>query len=231
MALLGVYTCNEIDRYESFKNWLGGDAQTVLGYTSMDDWDAPHPGWMLDASYLGGTGLPINWSMPFAPYDAGVAEYQQIADGQHDDRYREWAQVILDSRSGDDGPIYVRPNWELGGEWYPWTHVANENPEVYKAAWAQFASVFHSVSDRFKMVWDTVPDRGPQEHLYPGDDAVGVVSQDHYWMPWFSGDDPQAAFEMAKAATSAASIGWPASPRSTASRSPSPSGACRAAAR
>jgi Ca2+-binding RTX toxin-like protein len=122
---------------------------------------------------------------------------REAAAGQHNGKYTDWANKILASRAGEGDPIYVRTTWELGGEWFPWTAAAKEDPQAYIKAFQQFAASFHDVSPRFKIVWDFVPDRGPVEQWYPGDEAVDVISQDVYWHTQYSGTDPVAAFDRA----------------------------------
>jgi beta-mannanase len=95
-------------------------------------------------------------------------------------------------------PIYVRTAWELGGEWYHWTAAAKSDPTAFIDAFRHFADSFHSVSSRFKIVWDVVADRGPVEQWYPGDAHVDVIGQDVYWHPQWNGTDPNAAFEVHK---------------------------------
>jgi hypothetical protein len=105
-----------------------------------------------------------------------------------------FARTILDSRAGDDRPIYVRTGWEMGGDWFPWGAQGIGNPEAFKAAFRNFATAFNAVSERFEIVWDVVGDKGDVEQFYPGDDVVDVVSQDFYWFTDWMGTDPVAAF-------------------------------------
>lgn len=198
-TLQGVYVGNEAASVKAFEKWLGKPVDAVLAYTSGGsdgDWNAPDPGWQIDMKkYLGGSGRPALWSIPMAPDNGGAAAYREIAKGIHNSMYVSWAKKILKSRAGDEGPIYVRTTWELGGEWFPWTQAAKEDPKAYRNAFKQFASAFHRVSGRFKMVWDFTSDRGPVEQWYPGDEAVDIISQDVYWIPEYAGDDAHAAFE------------------------------------
>lgn len=195
----GVYVGNEAASVKAFEKWLGKPVDAVLAYTSggsKGDWNAPDPGWQIDMKeYLGGSGRPGLWSIPMAPDDGGAAAYREIAKGVHNSLYISWAKKILKSRSGDKGPIYIRTTWELGGEWFPWTQAAKDDPQAYRNAFKQFALAFHSVSRRFQMVWDFTSDRGPVEQWYPGDEAVDAISQDVYWLPEYAGSDADSAFE------------------------------------
>lgn len=200
--ILGVYVGNNADDVRAFEQWLGRPVQAVLGYTSAGkngDWRAPDPGWQIDMpEYLGGSGRPVLWSIPMAPDDGGAAAYREIAEGRHNALYKSWAVKILQSRAGDRGPIYVRTTWELGGEWFPWTQAAKDDPAAYRKAFAVFAACFHQVSGRFHMVWDFTADRGPVEQWYPGDQAVDVLSQDIYWNAQYAGNNADEAFRRAK---------------------------------
>ena len=138
VAIQGVYVGNEAASVLAFEKWLGKPVEAVLGYTSggkKGDWNAPDPSWQIDMEkFLGGSARRVLWSIPMAPDDAGVEEYMEIAAGKHNAMYARWAEKILKSRAGDHDPIYVRTTWELGGEWFPWTKPANENPAVYREA-------------------------------------------------------------------------------------------------
>ncbi|GAA0584699.1 hypothetical protein GCM10009416_23860 [Craurococcus roseus] len=197
MTKLGVFIGNLPADLKQFEGWLGKPVDGVLGFTGSQSWGDADPGWQLTSGFLGGTGRHINWSIPAWPDSGGVGAMREVANGQHRDKHTDWAQKILASRSGDGDPIYVRTTWELGGEWFPWTGHAKEDPEAYKKAFGQFADAFHDVSPRFKIVWDFVPDRGEVTQWYPGDEAVDVISQDVYWHTQYSGTDPVAAFDRA----------------------------------
>ena len=176
-----------------FEAALGADVDAVHAFGA----DGIDPTWQLEPEWMGGAGKPIVWSIPFARDADGPEEYRAIAEGSRTEEFRSWAEEILASRSGDGDDIFVRTTWEVGGEWFPWTEVAQQDPDAFKGAWQEFARAFHEVSPRFRMVWDATADRGDVEQFYPGDDAVDVVSQDIYWQRQWQGDDAAAAFEQA----------------------------------
>gem|GEM_PF-185525 len=194
-VLFGVYTGNDKKEFFSFEGAFGRRIEAVLAYTGDRNWQDANPGWQLSPRWLAGTGRELLWSIPMIPNDEVVQTSREAANGAHNETYQSWARQILESRSDDDRPIYVRTTWEVGGEWFYWTEAAKEDPEAFKAAWRQWAQSFHAVSPRFKMVWDFTADRGPVEQWYPGDEAVDVISQDIYWNPQWQGDDPVEAFE------------------------------------
>jgi hypothetical protein len=135
------------------------------------------PDWQFSEEYLGGSGQEIGlWSIPLVEDEAGVDALRDAAAGGRNDDYTAWAESIAESGTRDDGePIYIRPDWEIGGEWFPWTERAQADPEAYKEAFGQMADSFRSVDSDFQMVWDPTADRGDQTYLYPGDDVVDVI--------------------------------------------------------
>lgn len=192
---LGVYVGNRADELPPFERYIGKPVDAVLAFTGeQGDWGDCDPSWQLTQQWLGGTGRPIRWSIPMVPNKYGVDGVRAGANGNHNSRWTGWAHRCLAHRSGDAGLIYVRTAWELGGEWFGWTKTAQADPESFKKCFANFSRCFKSVSSRFRIVWDTVPDRGPQEGLYPGDDVVDVIGQDVYWHPEYDSSDPVAAF-------------------------------------
>ncbi len=157
------------------------------------------PDWQFSGDQLGGSGLEIGlWSIPLTEDGAGVDALRDAAAGGRNDDYTAWAESIADGGARADGePIYIRPDWEIGGEWFPWTARAQADAEAYKEAFGQMAGSFKSVDSDFQMVWDAAADRGDQTYLYPGDDVVNVIGQTHFFQRQYQGDDPVAAFDKA----------------------------------
>jgi Ca-dependent carbohydrate-binding module xylan-binding/Glycosyl hydrolase family 26 len=188
--LHGVFVGNqpsELDRYEA---WLGKPAEAVLAYTGDRDWNEMSPGWIMSQH----PDHTLLFSIPLFPQTSSL---QAVAGGAGDSHFRDIAQTILANAQNVDAPdgsIYVRTGWEMGGEWFPWGQQGNAHPELFRAAFQHFADAFHSVSDRFKIVWDVVGDRGDVEQFYPGDAYVDVVSQDFYWNPQWTSQDGGDAF-------------------------------------
>ena len=202
-VIMGIFIGNNIEDPDpavpdlnQFEAWLGKKAEAVLVYTGNDYWDSCDPGWQLGGgNYVGSLrdreGL---WSIPNFPRINSLNEMRSAARGEQNNRYEDWARKILAHRSGDARDIHVRTCWELGGEWFWWTNDAAADNEAFRGAFRNFAIAFHRVSPRFKIAWDIVPDRGAQEHLYPGDAYVDVISQDVYWHTQYTGSDPDNAF-------------------------------------
>ena len=133
MAKLGAYM-GTLDGIEQFKSLLGRPVDQVLGFLPGNGWSLNLDA-AISSGYYGPPGTKkIVWSLQMYPEDGGVAALREVAAGQHVADHTRWAQQILASRADDSDPIYIRPNWELGGEWYPWTGDAQQDPQAYRAA-------------------------------------------------------------------------------------------------
>ena len=188
--MTGVFVDSDPAHLARFEQWLGAPADAVSGYTDGSDWRAMDPGWFMGQF----PDHPILFSIPLFPRTSSLAE---VAEGAGDEHFRAYAEKILanaENVAPPDGNIYVRTGWEMGGEWFPWGQQGNGNPELFKEAFGKFAGAFHGVSDKFKIVWDVVGDRGEVTKFYPGDEHVDVVSQDFFWQPQWSSYDGGDAF-------------------------------------
>ncbi|MBD0270538.1 MAG: hypothetical protein ICV73_01290 [Acetobacteraceae bacterium] len=193
MVQLGVYVGNDPADVAKFEAWLGRPVDLVAANTGERSWTDMDPEWQFRDVFLGGTDRPMLWSIPLFPQTSSLAE---VAAGGGDAHFKAFAQTILaNAIPSADGNIYVRTGWEVGGDMFAWSAQAKANPEAFRQAFAHFADAFHGVSDKFKIVWDAVGDRGNVTQFYPGDKYVDVVSQDFYWQPQWSSYDPAEAFE------------------------------------
>jgi Ca2+-binding RTX toxin-like protein len=117
----------------------------------------------------------------------------QAAAGNFNDHYTSVAQSLLQSRSDDGGPIYIRAGWEFNLDGFPWKASGKEGDFI--GAYHQFVDSFRDVSDRFKFEWNANVSWGPDpSKAYPGDAYVDVVGMDFYWSPQYQGNDPTAAW-------------------------------------
>lgn len=93
-------------------------------------------------------------------------------------------------------PIFVRPNWEMNGWWYPWgpfdasqTPRPGCAPSDYVNAWRHYRSIFASIAPNVSFVWcphlwiqfwqTGTPPYLPTD-LYPGDAYVDWIGMDAY---------------------------------------------------
>lgn len=193
--LVGVYAGTDANNLHRFDSWLGRPSDAVLTYVGDANWADMNPTWAMSVMPAGRTQL---FSIPLFPQTSSLAE---VASGSQNGRFEEIARTILanaDKVDAPDGSIYVRTAWEMGGEWFPWGQQGNDHPDLFIAAFRNFAEAFHAVSDRFKIVWDVSGDRGDVSKFYPGDDAVDVMSQDFYWEPQWTSYDGAKAFEIVR---------------------------------
>jgi mannan endo-1,4-beta-mannosidase len=102
-------------------------------------------------------------------YDSYIAQFATEA--------REWGQ-----------PFFLRPNWEMNGNWFPWSELANENaPGQYVAAWRHIHDIFSAVgATNATWVWCPYADtekrlkKAPLKPLYPGNRYVDWTCLDGY---------------------------------------------------
>jgi chitodextrinase len=114
-----------------------------------------------------------------------------VAAGGYDAYIRSWAK----SAAAWGHPFFLRFNWEMNGNWFPWGASANGNsPADYVAAWRHVHDIFTSVgATNVTWVWcpnvDPSNSLTPLASLYPGDAYVDWTCLDGY-----NGDDPWASF-------------------------------------
>lgn len=197
--MIGVYVGHDLSALREFEAALGRRVDGVLEYTSNRGLAELGPSDRLRGP-LGAVGRGIFWSIPhFVSWelpDNGLADMRAVASGARDADFVRWGRELLARGTPvSDGNFYIRPAWEVPGEWFPWSLAARQDPAAFRRAFCRFARALHGVSNKFKIVWDFNSDRGPVEQYYPGDDCVDVISQDIYWTPSLQGRDPKAAFE------------------------------------
>ncbi|HZQ10768.1 MAG TPA: glycosyl hydrolase [Anaerolineae bacterium] len=118
---------------------------------------------------------------------------KSILAGTHDAFLTEWATQARDWGH----PFFLRLNWEMNGNWYPWSESKNGNaPGEYVQAWRHVHDIFKRVgANNVTWVWCvSIEYPGSQDirSLYPGDDYVDWVGMDGFnWvhirgLPWRS---------------------------------------------
>jgi mannan endo-1,4-beta-mannosidase len=133
------------------------------------------------------------------PDDLNEPAFQlaDVAAGAYDGYIREFAEGARDWGH----PFFLRFNWEMNGNWFPWAEHANGNqPGEYVAAWRHVHDIFTQVgATNATWVWCpyvTSHRLGPLSPYYPGDDYVDWTSLDGFnWgkngvnpQPWTSFD-------------------------------------------
>jgi hypothetical protein len=189
-GILGIYCGNVAADVTQFETWLGRPAEGILGYTGNADW----------TDYDGSVGWAVGnwkvldrrvlWSVPLIPNGATLAA---AATGTYDDHYRKAAQTLSSYRP-EEAVLYVRTGWEFNGDWFPWS--AQGKASEFVGAFQHFATVFRSVSKRFRIEWNVnVGDVGMNpEDAYPGDAYVDIIGMDFYWNTQWDPTDPMQAW-------------------------------------
>jgi hypothetical protein len=134
--------------------------------------------------------IPVfSWSSQSIPTSLNEPDFQlgDVIEGDHDSFIREFAE---DARDWGH-PFFIRFNWEMNGNWFPWSEGVNGNQSgEYVAAWRHVHDIFTAVgADNVSWVW--CPNVDPAHKLqsglaenYPGDDYVDWTGLDGYnWGP------------------------------------------------
>ena len=146
-------------------------------------------------------------AIPFFSWNSGASgtsdfSGHQLADvnsGAYDGYIRDFATAARDWGH----PFFLRFNWEMNGNWFPWSEGVNGNgPGEYVAAWHRVHDIFTSVgAANATWVWcpygDTQRRLAPMAQFYPGDRYVDWTCLDGFnWgenssnpLPWGSFSD------------------------------------------
>ncbi len=188
-AQLGVYVGNEPDHLDRFEAYIGQEA-APLGYLAGETWeDIASPGWVIDMFADSDT---VFWSVPLIPNDGTTLA--EAATGRFNDYYRRAAEGLKDQKPMDDGKVFIRTGWEMGGGWFPWG--ADGDNEAFKGAFRQLVETFRSVDDDFVFCFDFVGNYQDPRNFYPGKEWVDIISQDFYWNPQWTSCDSGEAFDI-----------------------------------
>jgi hypothetical protein len=130
----------------------------------------------------------FNWASQATssdPAGATVMPDFQLADviaGTYDTYIREFAE---DARNWGH-PFFLRYDWEMNGDWFPWGETINgNNPGEYVAAWRHVHDIFTAVGAT-NATWAWCPyaevDRSfaALAPLYPGDEYVDWTCMDGF---------------------------------------------------
>jgi Glycosyl hydrolase family 26 len=113
----------------------------------------------------------LSWQLDFSS--------DEIVDGKLDAYLKTQAAAILAYAK----PIFIRPDWEMNGNWSPWDYPQVTPPE-YVAAWRYLVSLFHKAgATNAAFVW--CPNVGdfttfPVSAWYPGNAYVDWIGVDAY---------------------------------------------------
>jgi hypothetical protein len=126
----------------------------------------------------------LSWSSQSIPSSVSEPDYQlsDVIAGTYDDYIREFA-----TKAKSWGhPFFLRFNWEMNGDWFPWSEGVNgNNPGEYVAAWRHVHDIFTAVgATNVSWVWcPNVEWNGTLANIaptYPGDAYVDWTGLDGY---------------------------------------------------
>jgi hypothetical protein len=123
----------------------------------------------------------FSWGSQMIPGTPDQPEFQlaDIIAGNHDNYIRAWATAAAEWGH----PFFLRFDWEMNGNWFPWGEEVNENqPGEFVAAWRHVHDIFTSVgATNATWVWcPYVNHLNLYASLYPGDAYVDWTCLDGY---------------------------------------------------
>jgi hypothetical protein len=142
--------------------------------------------------------IPVfSWSSQSIPTSLSEPDFQlaDVIAGDHDSYIREFAE---DARDWGH-PFFLRFNWEMNGDWFPWSESVNGNqPGDFAAAWRHVHDIF-AAAGATNATWVWCPNVDPGGKLqnvaatYPGDEYVDWTGLDGY--NWGAGKGGWTSFE------------------------------------
>jgi hypothetical protein len=123
----------------------------------------------------------FSWGSQSIPGDAPQTDFQlaDVLAGTYDNYIRAWA-----TRASEWGhPFFLRFDWEMNGDWFPWGEATNGNqPGEFVEAWRHVHEIFTSVgATNATWVWcPYVNHLNLYASLYPGDSYVDWTCLDGY---------------------------------------------------
>jgi hypothetical protein len=134
--------------------------------------------------------IPVySWSSQSIPSSLNEPDFQlsDVIAGNFDSYIREFAE---DAKAWGH-PFFLRFDWEMNGNWFPWSEGVNGNQSgEFVAAWRHVHDIFTSVGAS-NVTWVWCPNVDPGNKLpngiasdYPGDEYVDWTGLDGYnWGP------------------------------------------------
>ncbi|HVV89021.1 MAG TPA: glycosyl hydrolase [Solirubrobacterales bacterium] len=130
----------------------------------------------------------LSWSSQSLPSRVDESAYQlaDVTAGDYDSYIREFAEAAREWGH----PFFLRFDWEMNGNWFPWgTGVNGNTPTDYVAAWRHVHDIFTAVGAT-DATWVWCPYVDPESNMpdmasfYPGDEYVDWTCLDGYnWGP------------------------------------------------
>jgi mannan endo-1,4-beta-mannosidase len=127
----------------------------------------------------------LSWASEAVPRDSSTQPDFQLSDviaGRYDSYIREFASEA----AAWGHPFFLRFDWEMNGNWFPWSESVNGNgPGQFVAAWRHVHDIFASVGAT-NATWAWCPFADPNGRfqrlyqVYPGDAYVDWACMDGY---------------------------------------------------
>jgi Glycosyl hydrolase family 26 len=126
----------------------------------------------------------FSWASQSTPAGLEQPDFQlsDVIAGTYDSYIREFAEGAREWGH----PFFLRFNWEMNGNWFPWAEGVNGNqPGEYVAAWRHVHDIFAQVGAT-NATWVWCPNVDPTHSLhdlaslYPGDEYVDWTGLDGY---------------------------------------------------
>jgi hypothetical protein len=126
----------------------------------------------------------LNWSSMSSPLHVAEPgfELRKIASGSFDAYLRVYAKSVAEWHH----PLFLRFDWEMNGDWFPWSVRANHNtPADYVAAWRHVHEIFmRAGASNVSWVWCPNVRSGhansDYQAAYPGGNYVDWTCLDGY---------------------------------------------------
>ncbi len=126
----------------------------------------------------------FSWASDSTPTSLNEPDFQlsDVINGTYDSYIRSFAEAAREWGH----PFFLRFNWEMNGNWFPWSEGVNGNrPGEYVAAWRHVHDIFTAVgATNTTWVWCPNVDPGNKlqglASLYPGDSYVDWTGLDGY---------------------------------------------------
>ena len=126
----------------------------------------------------------FSWASDSTPTSVNEPNFQlsDVIEGRYDPYIKEFAEAAREWGH----PFFLRFNWEMNGNWFPWSEGVNGNKAgEYVAAWRHVHDIFSSVGAS-NVSWVWCPNVDPEAHLqnlselYPGNEYVNWTGLDGY---------------------------------------------------
>jgi glycosyl hydrolase family 26 len=132
--------------------------------------------------------IPLfSWNSGASGADPSRFQLEDLRRGRYDFHIRAFARAARDWGN----PFFLRFNWEMNGDWFPWGIGNGNRTWEFKAAWRHVHRIFRRAKARnVTWVWCPYARDEPLAQFYPGGRFVDWTCLDGYnWGP----DSPEPA--------------------------------------